>query len=66
MDPHYNPTAKANKLSEGDNVLDDYSQNQEDNDEFSIEEVTPGVQEEVNPYARSEAVASLPIPGINS
>mgnify|MGYP000229968355 CR=1 FL=1 len=64
MDPNYNPDVSANRVEQGDSIIEDYDENQENG--FSIKDVTPGLQEEVNPYARSEAIASLPIPGINS
>jgi hypothetical protein len=64
MDPNYNPHTQANPTESGDSIIEDYNENPENG--FLIEDVTPGLQEEVNPYARSEAIASLPIPGINS
>jgi len=65
MDPDYNPHTQANPTESGDSIIEDYGENQEENG-FSIEDITPGIQDEVNPYTRSEAVASLPIPGINA
>jgi hypothetical protein len=64
MDPNYNPHTRANPTESGDSIIEDYNENQKNG--FSIEDATPGLQEDVNPYTRSEAIASLPIPGINS
>ena len=62
MDANYNPKVEADKIENGVNVLDDNSQNLED----GFEGLPYAKDESVSPYAVSEAVESVPIPGINS
>jgi hypothetical protein len=63
MDANYNPKVEADETESGINVLDDYNdQNLED----EFEGLPYAKSEDVSPYAVSEAVESVPIPGINS
>jgi hypothetical protein len=62
MDANYNPKVEPDRIENGVNVLDENNQNQED----GFEGLPYAKSEDVSPYAVSEAVESVPIPGINS
>ena len=63
MDANYNPKVEADQMENGFNVLDDYN---DQNLEEGFEGLPYAKSEDVSPYAVSEAVESVPIPGINS
>ena len=62
MDANYNPKVEPDRIENGVNVLDEKNQNLED----EFEGLPYAKSEDVSPYAVSEAVESVPIPGINS
>ena len=63
MDANYKPSVEPNESVDAENVLDDYNdQNLED----GFEGLPYAKSEDVSPYAVSEAIESVPIPGINS
>lgn len=64
MDANYNPMLEPDRVENGINVLDDYNNQNQEEDGFEGLPYAKG--EDVSPYAVSEAVESVPIPGINS
>ena len=64
MDANYKPHVKPNESVNAENVLDDYNNQNQEEDGF--EGLPYAKDESVSPYAVSEAVESVPIPGINS
>lgn len=62
MDANYNPKVEPDRIENGVNVLDENNQNQDE----EFEGLPYAKNEDVSPYAVSEAIESVPIPGINS
>jgi len=60
MDANYNPRQQANEIKRGDNVLDDYS----NEDQHVPVEISETVTKDANPYAVTQALETA-LPGIN-
>ena len=60
MDANYNPRQQANEIKRGDNILDDYS----NEDQHVPVEISETVTKDANPYAVTQALETA-LPGIN-